>query len=498
MIFTKLDPKIFDTVQKVAAILDTEKPIYLVGGAVRDALMERRSHDLDFVLKKGAIHAGRRVAKALGADFYPLDSERDTGRVLLQMDDSKRLVIDFAAMRGADLESDLRERDFSINAIAVDIHNPEKLIDPINGVNDILHRQLQVCSANSFLNDPIRILRAVRFSLNFSLQISAENLQLIRTAIPGLKIVTRERLRDELFQILQGAAPWQAVRLLDLFGVLPLVLPELSMLKALKQPAPHTLDAFEHSLMAVQQLHMLVKILGADHEPEEGTNLTLGLVSVKLGRYRKDLVDHLRQSIHPDRDHLSLLSFASLYHDTGKFFDHQQSPDGVISFLEHEKTSDRLVRERAALLRMSSAEINWLSNVVRNHMRPLWLSKYRKGVSKRAIYRFFRSTGSAGVDICLLSLADVLATYGSLLPQDFWAQHLDVIRALLDAYWDRNEEIMAPIPLLDGHEIMDNFQLAPGPLIGSLLESLREAQAVGEVKTRDEAKKYLETKINQG
>jgi tRNA nucleotidyltransferase/poly(A) polymerase len=498
MILSNLQPQIQETIQQVAANLPEDQPIFLIGGAVRDALAGRPTHDLDFVLSRRAIPAGRQVAYALHAGFYPLDIERDTGRVIVQKSETERLVIDFAALRGPDLESDLRARDFTINAMALDIHNPDTLIDPTSGLNDLLQKRLRACSPDSFINDPIRILRAARFAVDFNLRISTDTLKIIRAAIPGINDVTMERVRDELFRIIQGPSPWNAVRLLDAFGALPLVLPELAMLKGLLQPPPHTLDAFEHSLQTMRMLHILTNILGSRHEPEEGANLTTGLVALRLGRFRNQFINHLAQNFQQERSHFALLSFAALYHDTGKRVDQQQDATGQLRFYGHEKTSERLVRERTAILHLSSAEINRIGTIVKGHMRPLWLSKFNSKISRRSIYRFFRDTGPSGVDICLLSLADVMATYRASLPQDLWLQHINVVRTLLEAYWEMNDKIIAPTVLLNGDEIMELFLLKPGPIIGRLLESLREAQAAEEIKTRADAIIFIEKRISQG
>lgn len=490
MIFASFQPDIREIIERVASTL-AEEPVFLVGGAVRDALCGRQIHDLDFAVSTRAISAGRRIAKALNADFYPLDEDRDTGRVILRQPNHERLLIDFAALRGEDLENDLRARDFTVNAIAVNIHAPERLVDPTGGTSDLLHKRLRPCSENSFRSDPVRILRAARFSQEYGLKIDADTLQLIRSALSGINQTAMERIRDELFRTFQGETPWNAVRLLEAFGVLPEILPELWALKGLEQPAPHTLDAYEHSITTMKKIHQLLMVLGPVHEPEEGTNLTMGLVSLELGRFREQVSQHLAQAIHPERSHLGLLSLAALYHDTGKATQNQIDADGSRHFFAHEKASEEMVHERSAALRLSKAEIDWLATVVAGHMRPLWLSKTNEEISRRAIYRFFRDTGSAGVDICLLSLADILAAYGSSLPQDYWMQHLRVVKTLLNAYWEMNEKIVSPSLLLNGDELMNLFHLKQGPIIGKLLEMLREAQAADEIQNREEAIQFI-------
>ena len=129
-------------------------------------------------------------------------------------------------------------------------------------------------------------------------------------------------------------------------------------------------------------------------------------------------------------------------------------------------------------------------------MRPSFLSHTEGGPSKRAIYRFFRDTGEAGVDICLLSLADVWATYGNTLSPERWEQQVDTVRTLLEAWWERPKEQVHPPALISGHDLIQNLDLHPGPLIGQLLEAIREAQAEGEVKTQEEALIFAQTYLD--
>jgi len=119
------------------------------------------------------------------------------------------------------------------------------------------------------------------------------------------------------------------------------------------------------------------------------------------------------------------------------------------------------------------------------------LANQAKEPSARAIYRFFRDCGEAGVDICLLSLADTLSTYGTSLDQNTWMQHLNVVRKLLEAWWETPQKSVLPPALLNGDQIMAELNLPPGPVIGELIELLREAQVCGEIRDRQQAIDYL-------
>jgi tRNA nucleotidyltransferase/poly(A) polymerase len=154
---------------------------------LRDALLGRVSHDLDFILPGEVYTLARALADQLGGAFYPLDLRRNYARVVLYKPGEPRQVLDFAPQAGPDLESDLRGRDFTINAIAIELHAPQRLLDPLGGGSDLLAKQLRACSPTAFQQDPLRILRAVRQAVAFSLMITPETRTWMRQAVPGLQ-----------------------------------------------------------------------------------------------------------------------------------------------------------------------------------------------------------------------------------------------------------------------------------------------------------------------
>ncbi len=486
-----------ERLSQISAVLPANTAVYLVGGAVRDALLERVSYDLDFVVPEGAMQVGRRVAQALHAAYYPLDQERDTARVILVTEEGKRQTLDFALQRGPDLESDLRARDFTINAMAVDVRNPTRLLDPLGGAADLRAKVLRACSPSAFIEDPLRILRGVRLAAALEFRIEPGTLKLMRQAVDRLSHVSAERIRDELFRILDGPQPWSALRALEMIGGLDYVLPELPALKGLSQPPPHIFDAWSHTLNALRWLDALLKVLAVQYDPDSAASLMMGLVSLRLGRYRQQINAHLSASLSSGRSLRSLLLLAVLYHDAGKPQAQQMDERGRIRFFDHDRIGERLIEERAAALRLSKDEQKRLRMIVRHHMRPILLAQRGQLPSRRAVYRFFRDTGEAGVDVCLLSLADILATYGHTLPQEVWNHHLDVVRRLLEAYWEYPEQSVSPPALLNGDDLMATFNLQPGEKLGELLATLREAQAAGEISDRESALRFAQNWLQQ-
>jgi len=469
--------------------------IYLVGGSVRDALLGRIVHDIDLVLPdKDTRRAARRIADAFDGDFYVLDDERNTARVILRRENQK-LVLDFASLRGRDLEADLHERDFTINAMALNLTPPRQLIDPLGGAKDLKERILRLCSTTACQDDPLRVIRAIRLAIGFKLQMLPETSLAVRQAISLLDQVSVERKRDELFRILEGNQVSPAVRLLDTFGVLERLLPELGALKGVAQSTPHTMDVWEHTLATLRGLETLLHLLVGEYDEDNSANLWMGLVVTYLGHYRHHFQEHFRRSLNPNRTLKGLLMLAALYHDSAKPATRTVDPDGRTRFFDHVVKSAELVSERAAALALSQVEILRLYKIINHHMRIHFLAQEAGKPTRRTVHRFFREVREAGVDICLLSLADTLAVYGVTLSQDLWQKELEVSRELLENWWERQVEVVNPPRLLTGDQVMKEFHLLPGPLIGKLLMELAEAQASGEVSSREEALSLIKREL---
>lgn len=473
-------------VQRVRDALPAGSEAHLVGGAVRDVLLNRPVTDFDFVLAAKARSSARAVANALAADFYTLDEERDAGRVIYQDGDAK-IKLDFVARQGTDLEADLRVRDLSINAIAVDLRDPAKLIDPTGGAVDLLARRVRAASDTSFSADPVRILRAVRMAVSLGFRIEKDTSELMRRSASALVDVSPERLRDELFRMLTLQRPALALRVLDQLGAIQVVLPELTEMKGLEQSPPHVFDVWGHTLQVLEKLSLVTNLVGAPYPAAGASEFSAGIIVLRLGRYRSLLSELLAREPVDERSRQTLLRFAALFHDTGKPATKSQEADERIRFIRHEEVSVKLLRARAKALRLSNTELAYLETVVRNHGRPFSLTQTGKPPSRRAIYRYFRDTGEAGVDICLLSLADFLGKFGPELPQDELTVHLETLRTLLEAYFEKPHESVSPPALLNGDDLMTALDVSPGPKVGKILDALMEAQAAGEVDTREQA-----------
>ena len=479
--------------EKVRACSTAGQPVYLVGGVVRDRCLNRRCHDLDFVMPGSTRKLARAVADALKGAFYVMDEQRDTTRVVLQSPSNGHWYLDFASIRAGDLEGDLRARDFTVNAMAVDIMQSDRLIDPLNGLADLRAGVLRACSPTSLSDDPARVLRAVRQALSLRFRIDPETVRLVCAAAPLLGRVSPERRRDELFRILAGRQVSQAIQLLDHVGALEQTLPELLALKGERQSAPHVHDIWEHTLAVASHLERLFDALVGDYNEDAGADLMMGLAVMRLGRYREAFARHFSRSDQPDRPVRALLFLAALYHDIAKPATRSLKPgeEGRFQFLGHHEEGAEVAAQRGRALMLSSDEIQRLESVVRCHMRVHWmadsLAQTDGKIAGRSVYRYFRAAGESGVDVCLLSAADTRGTYETTLPLKTWTAELDVCRILLEAYWEKSEAVVSPPRLLNGNELMAALGLKPGRLVGKILEVVREGQAAGEIHDREEA-----------
>lgn len=467
-------------------------PVYLIGGAVRDLLLKRPAHDLDFAMPGDVRKIARATANALDGAFYMLDDERSTARVIFNDAEKGRFVLDFAALRADTLEGDLRARDFTINAIAMDVNNAQELIDPLHGAQDLKDKYLRMCTPQSFEDDPLRVLRAVRQALSYQFKILPDTWHAMQAAAPQLARVSMERKRDEIFRMAEGRGFASALRMLDQLGVLEQLFPECVQLKGLEQRPPHIFDAWDHTLDVVKSLEILFAVLVDEHQEDDVASLLMGMAASKLGHFRPQLAEFYDQELVPGRPLRGLVKLAGLLHDSGKVETRSVDENGKLHFTGHDTVGAKLAAQRGIALTLSKEEAARLKRIVEGHMRLHFLSKdplFAKGLQpegKKAVYHFFRDSGAAGIDICLLSLADVLAAYGPGLPVERWLEELEVVGAMFSAWFEQYDQIVSPPRLVTGKDLMRELEVRPGKRMGALLDAMEEAQACGEIADRDQ------------
>jgi hypothetical protein len=464
-------------------------PTYLVGGTVRDVLLGRDTHDLDFAAAGDGLALARHIADLLHGSYVALDRTRRVGRVLLRSQETRgsashsgNVYLDVASLRGPNLEADLRDRDFTINAMAVErrADSTWHLLDPLDGYEDLRQRILRSASSSSFADDPVRTLRAVRMRNDLNCTIEPQTRAWLESAVPLLARVSAERIRDEWFKILDQPGASHALPELYDLGLLRIVAPPIERLRGFAQEGTGQGDALDHSFAVVRQLE---RIWAAFEESRAPPSL---FWPEALSALAPQIRERYRSLICDERTFLSLLKCAAFLHNAGKAPAPEAVPAAAAQRRKHERRGAEIALHLARQWRLSNVEGGLLQTVVLAHACPARLAA-KPALTRRAVYRYFRDTGECGVDAAIVSLADYLAAHEPDADSPGWRRHVETVTGLLDAYFTKKETWIDPPLLLSGKDLMEMLALPPGPRIGKLLSWLHEEQAAGEIHSREEA-----------
>ena len=460
----------------LAALLGTDTPAWVVGGAVRDALLGRPVMELDVAVRSGALALGRMLAARMSGAFVVLDEARGMGRVV------GPVQVDLGDFRAATLPEDLRARDFTINALAVSVaalvaDASAAVIDATGGLGDLAARRIRLCAPSALSDDPVRVLRGVRLALVPGWHLAAGVEMAARQAAPALVGVAAERIRDEIIALLAGSHAGRGLRMLDGLEVIPVLFPESAAMKVTRQPAPHRFDVWEHTLRAVEALDLLVEDLDA------------------LSPWGPELRAHLAEDLGDRLTRREALKLAALLHDVAKP-ETRTFEDDQVRFIGHELLGAERALAVSRRWRLSGRAAALLQRLVRQHLRPMHLA-HAGTITRRARRRFFRDLGDDARDLLLLALADAAAVRGES-PLAVWeGPGGEVVRALMSGVAEERALAAQP-PLLRGEDVMEAFHLPPGPEVGRLLARAREAQALGLVTTREAALALLHRRVDPG
>lgn len=472
-------------------LLQAAMPVYLVGGAVRDALLGRVSPDLDFAVTQDAIRLSFDIGDQLGFPAYVLDKERDTGRVVRA---DQEITLDFARFRGPNLEADLRARDFTINAMAIPAtaQTQPSIIDPTGGLRDLDAQKIRIIDKMALINDPVRTLRAVRLAASLDFTLTEETRIAVIAAVPHLADVSDERIRDELLKILMTPRPDNVMREMEELGLLEATLPEVAGLSGISQSPPHYEDVMSHTWSVLNWLTRLEAVLFVGSEGDTA----LDFAHTAFEAYLDQLRVYLERAVDGGLDGRIILRLAALFHDVGKRDKRKIDEDGRIRFFGHDEVGADLAGERLHQLCLSRDAISQVRRIVAGHMRPLSLAQAQGAKpSRRAVYRYFRALDHNGLDIGLLALADHLAIYDGPGEWGTWETLVGLVAQLYQFYFQRHEETVKPVPLLNGQDLIDLFDMEPGPEIGRILRLIEEGQAAGEIGSREEAMRFAQEQM---
>ena len=452
-----------------------ETPVYLVGGAVRDALLGKAQHDLDFATGGDAAALAQALGKRLSAPVITLDEDRHVFRLALP---KGRRTIDISPLEGT-LEHDLRRRDFTIDAMAVDVSNilpgliqaPLRILDPLGGQADLRARLVRASGEGVFADDPVRLLRAVRIAAELGFAIEQGTTEAITAQAHLVNTVAPERVRDEFFRTLALPGAAANLRLLDRLGLLTMIVPELEEARDCAQPKEHNWDVLQHSIEVVATMERVLRQQGT---PPPATP------------WDDAWAAYFDQETSGGRTRATLLKLAALLHDVSKPETKTVEAGGRIRFFGHPDAGAHRAEAILKRLRFSNLETRLAASVVREHLRPGLLIREPGGPTPRAMHRFLRDAGDAAADTLFLSFADYLGARGPLMEAEDWAGYAANVRAMLEQWRGRQEQKQKP-RLADGHDLMQALGLPPGPALAPLLEAMDEAQAAGEILTKDEA-----------
>ncbi len=373
--------------------------------------------------------------------------------------------LDLLPVLGGSIEADLAERDLTINALAQPL-GQENVIDPFGGLRDLDERRLRMVSAQAFDRDPLRTLRMVRLSCELSFELDPRTAAEARRSAPGLERVSPERIFEEFKRILCGPDPGVGLGLMAELGITAVVLPELWALRGVEQSRFHHLDVYDHTLS------VLAETVDLQRAPDR-----------RLGRCAQAADEFLSAPLANGLTRWQSLRVGALLHDVAKPQTREVTAEGRVTFMGHDLAGSETAVEILARMRASSRLREYVSGLVRHHLR-LGFLVHSAPLSRRAIYRYLKACRPVEVDVTILSVADRLATRGDR-SEEAIAAHLELADELLcDALQWLAEP---PRPPVRGDQLAKALGVAPGPAIGSLLEELEEAAYAREISSPEEA-----------
>ncbi|MGV9194199.1 CCA tRNA nucleotidyltransferase [Microbacterium sp. MC2] len=443
-----------------AAFADAGFDLAIVGGPVRDALLGRITHDLDYttdarpddILKivKPIATATWDIGRAFGTIGAKVDGEQveiTTYRADSYDGTTRKPTVAF----GDDLEHDLARRDFTVNAMALRVPGPA-LVDPGGGVEDLVAGVLRtpIDPRVSFGDDPLRMMRAARFAAQLGFDVADDTLAAISELRETIRIVSPERIQGELVRLLQTDDPGRGIRILVDTGLMAEFLPEVPALRLEVDEHHHHKDVYEHSLTVLAQ-------------------------TIDLEKQR-----------HPDAAPDVTLRLAALLHDIGKPATRRLEPGGGVSFHHHDVKGARMARKRLQALRFDGATIGSVSQLIEQHLR---FFGYSEGAwTDAAVRRYVRDAGAELERLHILTRADV-TTRNKRKAARLKNAYDDIERRIAELA--AQEELDAIRPELDGNRIQEVLGIRPGREVGEAYRFLLDLRLDEGILGEEEAERRL-------
>jgi poly(A) polymerase len=451
-------------VHTARAALGDRDDVWIVGGAIRDALQGRPVVDVDLAVGGEEEEIARGVARAAGGPAFQLSERFATWRAQSR---DRPWHVDVTKLREGRIEDDLGSRDFTVNAIAMPLTGGG-LVDPHGGAGDVEARVIRAVSERSFDDDPLRILRAARIGAGLGFDIDPETAALAHASAARAAEPAGERQFAELRGIVAGRDPLGGLHLMEELGATPVVLPELEALRGVEQSPYHHLDVHGHTM------EVLKRLLEVERDLPEIVGETATEVAALLD---EPLADEL--------DRRGALRFAALFHDLGKPEVRAVTDEGRVLFIGHDRVGVRIVRSVCERLRASRRFAAYIESLTLNHLR-LGFLVHERPLPRRRVYEYLKATEPESVDVTLLTVADRLATQGERTRREAIDAHLELAREMIAEAlaWRRDGP---PAPPIRGDELAAELGIEPGPELGRLMEEIEAAQFAGEVSSHEDA-----------
>lgn len=449
--------KLFKIISKVAQ--ENNQTVYIVGGYVRDLLMQRKAPtDIDFVTEQSGIELAKAVGKELGdlkvsvfktygtamIKYKDLDLEFVGARKESYSENSRKPAVETGT-----LEDDQKRRDFTVNALAISLNSENfgELIDPFNGREDMLNKILRTPlePAQTYSDDPLRMMRAIRFASVLHFEIEKNSLEAIKQEAERIKIVSMERIMVEFNKIMLSEKPSVGLKLMEETTLLEKIIPELTALRGIEEVEGQThKDNFWHTL---------------------------------------EVVDNISKNT----DNL-WLRWAALLHDIGKAPTKKFVEKIGWTFHGHEFLGSKMVKNLFTRLKLPlGTDMKYVQKMVKLSSRPIALID--DGTSDSALRRLLFDAGEDLEDLFTLCKADITTKNAS--KQEKFKKNFEYVAKKIKEV-EEKDHIRNFQPPISGEEIMELFNLKPGREIGILKEKVKEAILEGEIANdKDEARNFV-------
>lgn len=447
----------------ITALKSTGRKIYLVGGTVRDMLLNRPTYDKDLiVLDEDARSFSENLVKTLDATFVPLDEENKIYRIVLK---DKLNYLDITNPIENDFEKDIKRRDFTINALALNIYNGE-IIDFVDGKKDLENKKIRMITEENFDDDPLRILRGYRFQAGLGFEIEENTLNAIKSRIEKLNQPAFERKIVEIIKLFGGKYAIEALLEMDKVGILENLFPPIIDVKKVPPNSHHHLDLFHHSLEVVNQIQIIYE------------------------NSSQEIQTHLETTDFGGAPRLAHLKLAGFLHDIGKFSTWTIEENNRHRFIKHDDIGAKMAEKMLKEMKFSKKQIEYICKQIKLHIYPSGVLQ-APNLNEKHYMRYIRKMENDVIDNIILAKADRLSAQGTDITPEILNANLNGLDKMLKYYLDIKDSLK-PLPkLIDGREVMQILNLTPSPRLGEIMDAIKEAQISGDITTKDEAIEFI-------